>query len=190
MIPRPLIGEPLAVDLLNTRWRAAGSEVDLLDTAAGFEQWLAESGQQDVAPTGAARDAVRQARDAIRAMVASGDDAPDAAAENAVNGILTRGMTVRRIEDGQLREHTLMTAPEWTAAWRAAANYAELRSAAPSAIRQCQHPECVLYFYDPTGRRRWCSMAGCGNRAKAKRHYARRAEQLDTASAEKLRHLR
>jgi predicted RNA-binding Zn ribbon-like protein len=33
----------------------------------------------------------------------------------------------------------------------------------------------VLYFFDPTGRRRWCSMAGCGNRAKAKRHYARSA---------------
>ncbi|WP_245997945.1 CGNR zinc finger domain-containing protein [Nocardia pseudobrasiliensis] len=25
----------------------------------------------------------------------------------------------------------------------------------------------------PSGRRRWCSMATCGNRAKARRHYDR-----------------
>jgi predicted RNA-binding Zn ribbon-like protein len=32
-----------------------------------------------------------------------------------------------------------------------------------------------LYFYDtsPKRSRRWCSMATCGNRAKAARHYAR-----------------
>ena len=34
---------------------------------------------------------------------------------------------------------------------------------------------CVLRFYDASrgGRRQWCSMAACGNRAKARRHYAR-----------------
>ena len=34
---------------------------------------------------------------------------------------------------------------------------------------------CVLYFYDTSrnGTRRWCSMQGCGGRAKASRHYAR-----------------
>jgi predicted RNA-binding Zn ribbon-like protein len=33
----------------------------------------------------------------------------------------------------------------------------------------------VLWFYDTTrnGTRRWCSMAICGNRAKAHRHYDR-----------------
>lgn len=36
-------------------------------------------------------------------------------------------------------------------------------------VKQCQHPECVLWFYDRTKahRRRWCSMALCGNRYKA-----------------------
>lgn len=36
-------------------------------------------------------------------------------------------------------------------------------------VKQCQHPECVLWFYDRTKahKRRWCSMALCGNRHKA-----------------------
>lgn len=36
-------------------------------------------------------------------------------------------------------------------------------------VRQCEHPDCVMWFYDRTKshRRRWCSMALCGNRHKA-----------------------
>jgi predicted RNA-binding Zn ribbon-like protein len=42
-------------------------------------------------------------------------------------------------------------------------------------IRACAGHDCVLHFYDASraGRRQWCSMAGCGNRAKARRHYER-----------------
>lgn len=37
-----------------------------------------------------------------------------------------------------------------------------------SLVRTCEHPECILWFYDRTKahRRRWCSMALCGNRHK------------------------
>lgn len=40
----------------------------------------------------------------------------------------------------------------------------------PTLIRQC--PGCTVIFYDRTKahRRRWCSMAMCGNRAKVRRH--------------------
>lgn len=42
-------------------------------------------------------------------------------------------------------------------------------------VRRCGGPECGWLFLDTTKnhKRRWCSMAGCGNRAKARRHYAR-----------------
>jgi predicted RNA-binding Zn ribbon-like protein len=45
-----------------------------------------------------------------------------------------------------------------------------------SPLRKCARPECVLYFYDAsrTGRRRWCSMAVCGNRMKVAAHARRR----------------
>jgi predicted RNA-binding Zn ribbon-like protein len=44
-----------------------------------------------------------------------------------------------------------------------------------SLLRQCENPECVLFFYDTTKnkRRRWCSMDACGSRAKAAAYYRR-----------------
>jgi predicted RNA-binding Zn ribbon-like protein len=44
-------------------------------------------------------------------------------------------------------------------------------------IRQCEGSGCAILFLDQSrsGRRRWCSMEGCGNRAKAEafRHRGR-----------------
>jgi predicted RNA-binding Zn ribbon-like protein len=54
---------------------------------------------------------------------------------------------------------------------------AELIQEGPGApVRKCASPTCVLYFYDAsrTGRRRWCSMAACGNRTKVAAHARRR----------------
>ena len=51
----------------------------------------------------------------------------------------------------------------------------ELTSGDPDRIRVCDNDRCRWVFYDTsrTGRRRWCDMATCGNRAKAARHRAR-----------------
>ncbi len=38
-----------------------------------------------------------------------------------------------------------------------------------STVRACPGAGCGWLFLDPRGRRRWCSMAACGNRAKARR---------------------
>ncbi|TAM39549.1 MAG: hypothetical protein EPN58_13325 [Rhodanobacter sp.] len=45
----------------------------------------------------------------------------------------------------------------------------------PSAaqLRVCAHPDCVLQFVARNPRRRWCSAAVCGNRARVARHYQR-----------------
>ena len=45
-----------------------------------------------------------------------------------------------------------------------------------SLVRKCENPDCVLYFYDTTKnhKRRWCSMAACGNRAKVRAFYERK----------------
>jgi predicted RNA-binding Zn ribbon-like protein len=51
----------------------------------------------------------------------------------------------------------------------------ELTAGHPERIKICDDGTCRFVFYDtsPTGRRRWCDMATCGNRAKAARHRAR-----------------
>lgn len=43
-------------------------------------------------------------------------------------------------------------------------------------LRSCADPHCGWMFVDETRNhsRQWCSMEGCGNRAKARAHYARR----------------
>ena len=44
---------------------------------------------------------------------------------------------------------------------------------AQASIRQCANDECLWLFLDASknATRRWCDMASCGNRAKARRHY-------------------
>lgn len=48
-------------------------------------------------------------------------------------------------------------------------------------IRMCAGPSCGWMFLDQSknGRRRWCDMQDCGNRAKAKRFYERLKETSD-----------
>ena len=62
----------------------------------------------------------------------------------------------------------------------------ELTTGQPERIRICDNDRCRWVFYDTsrTGRRRWCDMATCGNRAKAARHRARaKAGESDAAGA-------
>ena len=51
----------------------------------------------------------------------------------------------------------------------------ELTGGHPERIHICADDTCRFVFYDTsrTGKRRWCDMATCGNRAKAARHRAR-----------------
>lgn len=44
-------------------------------------------------------------------------------------------------------------------------------------LRECSGRDCSRLFIDRSrnGSRRWCSMEGCGNRAKARRHYKRKS---------------
>lgn len=44
-----------------------------------------------------------------------------------------------------------------------------LTSGDASAVHRCPGNECGWLFIDRSGRRRWCTMAICGNRAKARR---------------------
>jgi predicted RNA-binding Zn ribbon-like protein len=60
--------------------------------------------------------------------------------------------------------------PLLAVAWSAAGL---LTSPAARTVGACPGDGCGWLFTDPRGRRRWCSMAMCGNRAKARRHTAR-----------------
>jgi predicted RNA-binding Zn ribbon-like protein len=165
--PRPLTGEPLALDLVNTTWIGDDGLHDLLDDAVLRADWLA---QWELADGGRASIAhLVEARQAIRALLEHPGPEPEA----AVDAILARGR-IRMTLDGELLE----VAPAWEAAWHAAYDLRGLLAARPDRIRNCANPDCVLWFSDTTrsGTRRWCSMTGgCGSRLKARRHAERTA---------------
>lgn len=175
MDPRPLLGEPPALDLLNTHWIEDGTLHDQLATPVGVDTWLASAGYPARAPAPPEVGvALRTARDVLRTVL---EGPGDPGARAALNRLLARGRRVRRLaDDGRPRRLVEVDDPAWTEAWIAADNYLDLLERAPDRIRRCDHPRCVLWFFDTTrgGSRRWCSMAMCGNRAKADRHYRSR----------------
>jgi predicted RNA-binding Zn ribbon-like protein len=170
--PRPLPGEPLALDLLNTQWLASGRPVDLLATTDGTQAWLAAAGAA-AAPAHGTREALVTARQAIRDVLTGQGGT---AARDRLDEVLSHGCLRLSLGPGMAATRTLeVDDPAWQPAVMAAVSLLDLLDQAPHRIRQCQHGACVLWFYDTTRNegRRWCSMAVCGNRAKAHRHYDR-----------------
>lgn len=65
-----------------------------------------------------------------------------------------------------------LESPLWPVVW----SLADLvTSGEARRVSSCHSAACGWLFYDESRgqRRRWCSMSDCGNRAKARRHYAR-----------------
>lgn len=177
--PRPLVGEPVSVDLLNTVWIDAAGRHDLLADAGGLRTWLAGQGLGGAPSTEEARLFLVAAREAIRRHVRGRlAPPPPPSAEADLNSILASGWFGRALEDDSPVTRRVVDDPTRLAAWTAVENYLQLLERDPSRLRRCANPECVLHFFDISkrGDRRWCSMAGCGNRAKAARHYARRRQ--------------
>ncbi|MFF4082767.1 CGNR zinc finger domain-containing protein [Streptomyces sp. NPDC001777] len=85
----------------------------------------------------------------------------------ALNEVLARGRLRRT--PAPPRTVTEIDDPSWAPAWAAAVDHLSLLDDRPERLRPCADPARVLPFYDASknGTRRWCSMAGCGNRAKA-----------------------
>ncbi|WP_223774670.1 CGNR zinc finger domain-containing protein [Streptomyces sp. 135] len=171
--PRPLTGEPLSLDLLNTRWVHDGTRQDLLTGVEGLAVWLAANGLAERFPAdGPTLEHVLRARDALASAV---DSPGDPAAAARVDRILGHGRIRATLSAEGPGEEPEFADVTWGAAWLAARDYLNLLATAPDRIRGCAHEACVLHFFDTSrnGTRRWCSMAACGNRAKASRHYAR-----------------
>ncbi|MFH9745472.1 CGNR zinc finger domain-containing protein [Streptomyces anulatus] len=120
-------------------------------------------------------DRLLETRTALEALVVAATEHRTATrgAMAALNGVLAHGRIRRALGADGLPESVVEVDDP---SWYAADNRLRLVADRPDRIRPCANDACVLHFYDVSknGTRRWCSMAGCGNRAKAQRHYARR----------------
>jgi predicted RNA-binding Zn ribbon-like protein len=170
--PRPLVGEPRALDLLNTEWIAEGRRHDLLEDLAGVRVWLAAN-DITASATGPVRDHLVEARTAMRATLS---DPSDDDARRRVDEVLSHARLRLSLGAGHhvVRE-VEVDEQAWLPAALAGLDLLDLLSDRPERVRPCAHPDCILWFLDTSrnGTRRWCSMAACGNRAKAQRHYSR-----------------
>lgn len=81
---------------------------------------------------------------------------------------------LRLVRDGTIRREIApdagLATPVHAAVWQAGEL---LVSPALSRVRACPGTGCGWLFLDRSGRRRWCTMDTCGNRAKARRFAAR-----------------
>ena len=160
----------------------------IFDAAAGAEL-LREADRRP----GAAADildrakALRRALYQLFSMGATGATAPsDAAAVSAINHMLGAAprrsaicATGRGYDWAWSEAADLLERPLWLVLWSAA----DLLTATELAqVGQCAGKGCSWLFLDTSGTRsrRWCSMEDCGNRAKARRHYARRRTEASS----------
>lgn len=166
---RPVTGEPLALDLVNTTWPGSEDRHDVLASRSGHDDWLRENDLPGPATAGARR-ALLQTRDAIRAAL----EKPGPTALTALDGILERGRLHIRARTSGAREE-LEVERDWRVPWLAVRDLLRLLDEHPARVRKCANPDCPFWFLDTTrsGTRRWCSMNVCGNRLKARRHYER-----------------
>jgi predicted RNA-binding Zn ribbon-like protein len=119
--------------------------------------------------------------------LSEGQEAP-ASVVAALNGVLTSALLTEKLDPAAGGGWVLSTrspAPSYTRVLalmaRSAADVFVEGATAP--VRKCGNPHCPLYFYDTSraGRRRWCSMDSCGNRAKVAA-FSRRAQHTSSSS--------
>jgi len=169
---RPLTGEPLSLDLANTRWLEEDEARDSLVTSAGTQDWLREVGLiRPEANLDVVRKNLIQSRSIIRELL---EHRADERYLRKLNAVLAKGAVLEQLSP-RGSEEVYAVGDNWFASWTCARNLVHLFRTFPGRIRRCANPVCVLYFLDATknGTRRWCSMKTCGNRAKASRHYRR-----------------
>lgn len=172
----PLVGEPVSIDLVNTVYAVRGRPTDGLTSPNLLRDWLRQRGfrvddvmQRDLDAALLLRDAIRHIAEAV---VQGGVPDADAVAD------------LNRCASAFPRWYELVEEPTPHALERSGGRPVEaaLSAVATDAVvlfggpmchrlRACRGPGCILFFIGD-GRREWCT-AGCGNRARAARHYAR-----------------
>ncbi|HVX10554.1 MAG TPA: ABATE domain-containing protein [Pirellulales bacterium] len=199
--PPFFVADHLALDFLNTLATPQGAPIDWLRDGNDLIDWLKQAGTIERTDTANIRewdrDAVdeiaRQAREFrqwLRAFVVARMGKPvraTAAALAPLNELLAAENSFQKVEavgrgagdrNGLLlRRGNRWREPRELLVPIAAAAADLICNRDFRLIRSCEGSGCVLLFLDQTKARvrRWCSMAVCGNRAKAAAHRARKA---------------
>ncbi len=169
------LADNLALDFINSEYGVGEERHDCLNNDRSVMSWLT---QADVLPASAEIPQgllaeARRLRDECRAVVNAAMNGV-AVDLTAINRILEAGSPVRRLEwDGDAQQfrvdvHQRNSSPA-SLLWPVADALVKLVTGDKfEFVRQCEAHDCILLFHDlsKSHRRRWCSMATCGNRMK------------------------
>ncbi|MFD3376652.1 MULTISPECIES: CGNR zinc finger domain-containing protein [unclassified Streptomyces] len=160
--------EHVLLELLNTTPVVDGAVQDQLN-ASGAKAWQRAHGGNG---TEEERGHLVRARGVLQDTAGGNYDA-DALSE-LLDGVAYRP----RIGDEGL-VWDLDAPPARRVAVQAVLTWFALHRTKPGRLRPCANPECRLFLLDRSkpNKARWCSMAVCGNRMKARRHYQRAREE-------------
>lgn len=202
-VPAFFVGDSTGLDFLNSVATPVDLPVDWIADGDGLLRWLAQADLVPAAALEELRkaavpgelDAVaaqaRALREWFRAFVLAHKGATlnprDVTELLPINRLLSRDQSylevapAMRLDEGQVQRFELQRHRRWTAPEALLLPIAEALAKVVSEedfshIKACEGSACTLLFADHTKghRRRWCSMAVCGNRAKQLAHYRRR----------------
>ena len=171
-----MLGDHLALDLLNTEARVDGEPVDYWTSGAAVRTWLARhgvaaaGGKLDLAALLAQAKALRATARALIAGRKEGSVGDIAPLDTYLQAYVSAPHLVRDREGKLALTRVVQAEAVASLLGPLAEAVAQLLVDGDfHLVKQCEHPECVLWFYDRTKahKRRWCSMALCGNRHKA-----------------------
>jgi predicted RNA-binding Zn ribbon-like protein len=171
-----LTDEELLLAVLNSAPVVDGRATDDLEGAPGRELALSWGG------VGTADEVaqVRRARAALQAVVRGAGAGAGPAAEAEAEAVAELASVVegavrtpRVTRDGVVWE--LQAADDDRLATAAVLAWSSVRDRFPGRLRACANDECNLFLVDHSrpGTAKWCSMATCGNRMKARSHASR-----------------
>lgn len=165
------------LDMLNTVANGDNGRIEFWRSDGDVVRWLVRTGWLDEhspmpAVEGSLVEAARELREIVRDLVLKRKQG-EWGCPDALNAYLREALSHPcLVWDSATDIRVIRRRPRQTARQllgplaEAAADL--LATGDFTLIRECEHPECCLWFYDRTKahRRRWCSMALCGNRHK------------------------
>ncbi|MFB7759968.1 CGNR zinc finger domain-containing protein [Streptomyces xiamenensis] len=158
--------EELLLAVLNSAPVFDGRPTDAL-TAEDAAEWIRTLGGRG---TREERDHLRQVRDTLHGLIRG--------MSSDVSGLATV-LDQARLRPGVSPAGVsweLEAAPDRELAARVVLAWSRVTKELPRRLRPCANEECNLFLIDHSrpGTARWCSMATCGNRMKARTHARKR----------------
>lgn len=178
----PPITDQLALELLNSLPMEQGAAVDYLGSDELAAAWiLRATGAADTSSTSVPKGLGKKARE-LRSCIRELVETCKAGRRQSLDGLnqwlsqMPSHLEIRQQHGETIMQRMQQGSPamQWLSPFGEAA--AELLVGGDfTLVRRCENTECVLWFYDRTKahKRRWCSMASCGNRHKVSQFRSR-----------------